>query len=462
MAGGENPAHHAAFVDNGIERIAINVGSLRRNYDKAFSGDLSWLDGELVEWLAWTDTPAGLDDLIDVVERIGSMPTYVIGGDEWASHENYLPVWTGENRMPVIESHGMVVTDTVYKSPGLMRRALAARHHDRVLGAITGRPKGLERLSLAVVTSWWNPQQYGETHLWTGRELRRFRAAMKDQCRADNVEAIAALGLDVDAVLRDDPDAVTALSLRSWNTLGDHIADRATVLHLVPPDAEEQVAGALERLTEVTSGAEVERAEPRSRPAPLARATPRKRHLLPILGQDPVPAAKDGEEPTMVLRGATGGGLRRCDNCYLAAPCPEFQPGHECAFEIPVRIDTKAQLQRVLATLVEMQAQRALMARFAEEIEGQELSSAVGLEFERTFALAERWKNIDASGTGLRVLIEGSGADAGAAGGVLSRLFGPSVGANASPALERPVVTGSDGSDEPLEAQVIDEEPQGD
>jgi hypothetical protein len=119
--------------------------------------------------------------------------------------------------------------------------------------------------------------------------------------------------------------------------------------------------------------------------------------------------------------------IRSCDNCYLATSgCPGFVPGASCAYSIPVEIRSKDQLQAVMQAMIEMQTQRVVMARFAEEIAGQELSPEVGKEMDRLFTSVEKMRDIMDNRESVKMTVEARGRS-----GVLSRLFGDKVGTNA-------------------------------
>ena len=127
-------------------------------------------------------------------------------------------------------------------------------------------------------------------------------------------------------------------------------------------------------------------------------------------------------EETPVVRYQSSG-LRQCDNCYLAPRCPAFKPHTECAYELPIELRTKDQLNALLTAMLEMQASRVMFARFAEELEGQGMDPALSSEMDRLFQLVDKFKNISDSRDLVRFEME---ARSGA--GVLSRLFGAAAG----------------------------------
>ena len=424
LAGAENPSHHALFRAERVDRVAVNLSNLRRHYWDSFTG--LDLDPEVdVEWVAWADTGSTLDDLVEVIDRVGSLPTYVVGPEEWASHLQYLPVWSGETEFPVQQMHdGLVITDRVFKIDNLFKRVLAGRKSTTTLGVITGRPHGLDRFDLVIATSWWNASAKGETQVWDGTSLKRYNARDKDEKRVEHAPHIKALGCDPQAVLKDDPTAVNELAVRSWLALADSLASVETDLSAPP----QQSVVDTSRLTPaVVSG------DPS--PVPATRP-PRQRQVLPVMEvvlHEPKDAEGNPTGPSRELVASVGESIRSCNNCYLAPACPAFNPGDPCNYGIPIDIGTKEQLAKVQTAMIEIQTQRVFQSRFAEEILGQELSPETGREMDRLFKMVESMNKAHAPTSGMRVLIEGSGpaaqALAGAGdGGILSRLFGPSVG----------------------------------
>lgn len=427
FAGAENPAHHPTFALHGISRVAVNIGSLSRNYSRKFTGlDL----GPDTEWIAWTDSLATLDDLLEVISTIGVRPSYVVGPDEWSSHPLYLPSWNGEDALPASNAanRGLFITDKVFKDKKrLLNRALSARKANHVLGVITGRPNGLERFDIVINTSWYNPQSFGETHVWDGKELHRYPAPKKDEMRAHHVEHIQALGVDPDLVLEDDTDEVVALSLRSWLALEESL-DRpmpAPTPGVDPADTDMIEAASLPALPAANVGPLAQA------PASIPQAP---RQLLPTI--QALEEVHHDEHGNIVSRESviqsTPDSVRSCSNCYLSAACPAYNPAASCAYSIPVQIRTKTQLSKVMQAVIEIQTQRVLQSRFSEEVQGQELEDRTGKEMERLFKMVESMKNVETTQDGFKVLIEGAGATgAQQAGGVLSKLFGSSVAAKA-------------------------------
>ena len=416
LAGAENPAHHSLFRMADVDRVAVNVGSWKRNYSKDWSlRD----DYEPVEWIAWTDSPASVDDLLEVTDAIGFAPVAAIGSPEWTNHPNYMEVWNGEGQLPVtIIGGGLVVTDAVFSDKTLNKRALGSKKRDLQLGVITGKSKGLERYDFVISSAWWSAQKHGETQLWDGSHLHRVNATTKMKFRNEHLEDIRELGVNEFDVLDDDPTAVAVLALASWMAYGDELGGDKD-LDIVKSEAD------ITTIDQMNFGASSSQA--------LATPTQRTRNVLPSMEAVEFTDPETGQEHVAV--GSTSRSLRRCDNCFLASNCPAFSAGAECAYEIPVKLRSKDDLNNVMTAMMEVQIQRVFQSRFAEETTGQELDKSTGQELERAFKLIEQFRDITDNRDSLSISIESRGEGGG---GVLSQLFGNTVG-EAAKQLDEPI-----------------------
>ena len=423
IAGAENPAHHQLFHDNDVTRVAVNISSLHRNY-----GGTDWTpDFPVLEWVAWADAPSTLDDLMAVVEAIGVHPTAVVGPEEWSSHDAWMPLWNGESEMPLATvGGGLFVTDSVFTDKNLNKRVLSARKRDMVLGVVTGKSRGIERYDAVISSAWWSVLKHGETQVWDGSKFHRHNAGSKNEVRTRYADAVTALGLNDWAVMADEPDEVASLALRSWMAYGDAL-DTAPVLSIIQGESE----------SEATIARDNHPSNRGNQPQALATPSQRERHVLPTLGayQSVVEDEEGGVIEETLFVSSTSASIRNCDNCHLASACPAVQPGASCAFSMPVEIRTKDQLQKVMQAVLEVQTQRVFQARFAEEIQGQELSPDTGAEMDRMFKLIEKMRDVMDNRDTLRIAVESRG---GGGGGVLSRLFGSNVG-TAAQSLATPV-----------------------
>lgn len=426
FAGGENPTHQQLLAACGAMRVAVNVTSLLRRKTLSWELDLPY---EGWEWVAYCDGPATLDDLHMVADLASKQPKWIIGPESWSEWgDNYLPLWNGEGDLPSDRENGFAVTDRVFKDKTLNRRTMAARTSWSTLGAITGSTDtAIGKYDLIVSGAWWSVMKFGETQVWDGKKMNRLNAERKNEVRTRYASEIESMGIDIDLILMDDPDEAARLAIVSWQRFAEHLSGARVI---------QFPAGA-----EVTKDAESMDEFRGSESNLLDTRAPERRHqtVLPVIGMSSITSTERYGDGTEVLEEqaivhTSSASLRQCDNCFLATSgCPGFQAGASCAYSIPVEIRSKDQLQSVMQAMVEMQTQRVLQARFAEEITGQELTPEVGRELDRLFTSVEKMRDIMDNRDTVKVTMEARGRS-----GVLSRLFGDRVGTNAK-MLSQPI-----------------------
>jgi hypothetical protein len=425
LAGGENPTHQQILSACGAIHIAVNVTSLLRRKTLSWELDLPYS----YEWVAYCDGPASLEDLHLVADRASVEPKWVLGPESWSEWgDNWLPLWNGEGDLPKNRPHGFAVTDRVFKDASLRRRSLAARSAGNCLGTITGSTDPtIAKYDIVVSGAWWSVMKFGETQVWDGKKMNRLNAERKNEVRTRYASEIQSMGIDIDLILMDDPDESARLAVTSWNRFAESLSTGNVLTFPVSAEV----------TTEENSMSDFRG----SSPDLLDTRSPNGRHqtVLPVIGMSSITSTErygDGseviEEQAIVHTSSTS--LRQCDNCFLASSgCPGFQAGASCAYSIPVEIRSKDQLQSVMQAMVEMQTQRVLQARFAEEITGQELTAEVGRELDRLFTSVEKMRDIMDNRDTVKVTMEARGRS-----GVLSRLFGDRVGTNAK-MLSQPI-----------------------
>jgi hypothetical protein len=169
--------------------------------------------------------------------------------------------------------------------------------------------------------------------------------------------------------------------------------------------------------------------EARNVPATIRHREDSERSILPILQvvtvtesyTDPEDGVRKQRETPLVR--SRSGSQRQCNSCFLASKCPAFEPGADCAYDIPVQVKTKEQMRALLEALVEMQSQRVLFMKMAEDIEGGYADPNLSNEIDRLGKLIERKSNIEAEGFSLKIEAKGSGQP-----GMISRIFGQDAG----------------------------------
>lgn len=246
--------------------------------------------------------------------------------------------------------------------------------------------------SSASTHSWLSATKYGETIVWMNNRLKRYPSKMKAQARRRHRMLFEKAGFNSRAIEDDDHDEVARFTIWSFLRLEEHLA-----AHRPGPPTGEPI-----KMTP---------ARTENGHAPVGGLAPRMRNsrqALPVLVGAPGKPSALVHEP-----------VRRCDACHVAAGCPAFLGGAECAFDIPVEVKTKEQLLGLLQGVIEMQAQRVVFGRYAEELEGGYPDPNVSNEMDRLMRVIGQAKAIQDDRDFLTISVQ-----AHAQAGVLSRIFG--------------------------------------
>jgi hypothetical protein len=412
LAGAENQQHQALLVSCSVDKVAVNVGALmRRAAFSTWTLDLPYPDWE---WIAYTDGPVTSNDLELAIDKAAKPPLYVVGSTLWEDHPDYLPLYNGVGAVEADVTRGLFITDGVFQNDDSKRRILSLNRPGMELGVITGSTdRGISRFNYVISSAWYSTMTYGETQVWDGQKMSRYNSKRKLDARKKHEGHMVELGVDPTLIASGDTDENARLAIFSWQQYGDNL-----ISSMVP----------------VTNQANGNIAQSGSGPLTVAGTTPvaRQQVIMPGVAQDTIWADhtdKEGitSQEEMPLVRSSSGMIRSCNNCHLAtAGCPGYQPGAQCAYELPVQIRNRDQIKAVMESFIEIQAQRVFQARFSEEIQGQELSPATGREIDRLFKITEKMTDILDDSDSLKLSIKSK-----AQSGVISRLFGQQPGERA-------------------------------
>lgn len=435
FAGAESPSHLKTLKAAGVTRIALNVTSLYRRIPKSVDWSLSERFPAPLEVCLY---PSPKDDDYEryrVFLEANPGAQLVVGpaGIEWTDIEHFVPLWDGTLKTVnglCDRNEVVAASEEALKGANALTRLKAASMHHKTRLVALGASRELlrSRWEAAVISSWQSAQRYGETQVWDGRTLHRYATGQKDESRRRHRADIERLGIDPDAVQADDPQAVIQLAIRSWLAFEES-------RNPVEADSEDASVVAIDGEPHGPDSGD-------HHPSRLAIRRGERRHErvrtdLPVIGFEPElePELSDGQpvidvdtgeavmttkRTKLVVRGET---MRICNTCMLAMNCPAFETDHTCAYSIPITARTKDDLMMIMDAMVEIQGQRILFARFAEEIEGQGLDPAVGQEMDRLFKILATKKDILDDRDVLRLELEARGS-----AGAISRIFGGDAG----------------------------------
>lgn len=410
--------------------ILLDSGGYTANQRRTKHDDDFWIDylDHYVELVSANLAHLSLVTEFDFLDY-SSEDIWALRFDTWSAlpPEKFLPVWHPEqgwdeliktaDAYPQVAIPGPALETVAHRLP-----SLSNRHGCRFHGLAVSSQEVIERGGLASVssTAWTAAQRYGERVVFDGTKLHRYGKDSKDDAIRRHRPLLEREGFDIEALLEEDAAELTSLAVWSMDAWAEFL-NRKLGLSSTPDAARE--AGNLD-----PTSSELDTPPSEVRNLPVSR-TPEQRTLLPILGTtNGVQRTTDEhgnvkEVKTERQLTSRADSARQCDTCYIRHACDEFVAGQGCAYDIPVEIKSKEQLVAALTALLEMQVQRAIFARFAEELEGGYPSGTVSKEFDRVFTLTEKMKDIQDNRDFLRVSIEGR-----AQAGALSRIFGDQAG----------------------------------
>ena len=443
LGGGEKSATRSMLVSAGVQRFGLNLTHFSVPKRKELVLSDMFNGGSIVLFTSEGDEDVHrYDDFLrtyhEQIDIVIGRPDY--NGDWLAA--KYVPVWNdGEDleRLAFLcQRFGKAaIADKAITPKTIGRIRSLAQRWDAQLTGMTSKADHIEALPWenVVVSSWTSSLRYGETQVFDGHGLRRYPAQHKDSARKKHRADIVRLGIDIDEVMNDDANTLGLLAIKSWLAWADKN------MAYDPNSSEDEHEHSSQSSNEIVDisqkpyeGVSADSTSTSVAINGVVKRQAEERMLLPIMGIETITSlgsktqTDQGEEINIspesipVVRFQSGG-VRQCNSCYLSARCPAFKEHSDCAYQLPIEIRTKDQLQAALRAVLEMQMSRVMFAKFAEELEGQGIDSQLSVEMERMFKLVEKFKDISDTREMVRMEIETRSSS-----GVLSRLFGAKVG----------------------------------
>lgn len=502
LAGAEVPSHRKVLAEVGAPHIALSYVGLTRRIKhpdrwaieekfpaqtKIFldsgaytvnKADAAYTQGDLRQISeAYQAFVAQNLDRVDMVSEFDALAL----GRDWISiqrddfysdlpPEKFLPIWHPEWGLEYLGQ----MADW-YPRIGVPATSMSGRNLAPFLNSLV-QDKGILLHGVAMTqvdemsairwdsvssTSWISPQQYGDTIVWTGRELKRYPKKYKDQARKRYRTLFDREGFDAQKIESDDSTELLRLSVWSWQQLVNDIEKKQRrPFKVVDPHATD----ADERFVDV-EGEQVDTSTGEMRkpvttvavpsPPPTRRATT----PLPVLGvssrEEEVIDPETGEKATVTVSDVKvrSDSQRKCDTCFLASKCPAFEPNSTCAFDIPIKIETKSEFIAVQNSLIEMQAQRVMFMRFAEETEGGYADPNLSAEMDRLQKMLKTKNDMEQEGFSFKIEGKAVGGQQGQPG-MLARLFGDQASRKAQELPGGPIQVES--AVEIIDAELID------
>jgi hypothetical protein len=468
MSGAEVPSWKTLLADTGVEHVSLSFMGLRRRVkhtdkwllaEKFPANQKIFLDsGAYTVNTADDDryTVSQLRDIaaayiifvqanIDRVEFASEFDCLALGPawikaareDFWDDlpEAKFLPIWHAESGLEELDHLcqkyarvGIHQTALGERNLEPTLKALVRQYGTQLHGVAMTKPAVMAAVPWASVASlsWMSPSQYGDTIVFTGKELKRYPKKYKDQARKRHRTLFTSNGFDAQKIEDDDRDEVLRLSIWSWQQLMLHL-DRGEVVTNQPNVPDESNA-------EVPGDAVV-MPDTAVRNAITTAVVPEKRPTttLPVMGLDILREkyidVEDGEtkERDVSLIITRSSSMRVCDSCFLSAKCPAFLPGSNCAYDIPITIRTKDQMQALQNSLIDMQSQRIMFMKMAEDLEGGYADPNLSSEIDRLQKMIKIKTELEQDMFSVKFEAKGTNGQAG----IMSRLFGREAGEKA-------------------------------
>lgn len=461
FGGVEIPSNRTLLERSGVQNVMLNYWGLRKRglpktkaylIGEHFLSDMKvWVDSgstqadkatlsqrELEEYAADYEEFIALNyDRIEGFTEFDSdklgMPAVIQNRAVYENDPKLWVVWKESYGQPVLRKWASeyqniaIPYDTIESVTNLsgmtrgLRQATGVNFH----ALATAKPDNLRQIPFSTTStlSWLSPMRRGETIIWDGVKIVRYPKKMKDQARKRYKHIVEQAGLDYDLFVSDDTLEATKVAVWSYKQLEKTMADDKDNIisfpkeKLVDNNDDTLYTGLMEMGWGASDnkGVEVRKNER----AEVVQRDPQEVVAMPVVGYQMKTVVEDDTLKDVAVVQSTPTTLRQCNTCFVASNCPAFKPDNTCAFSLPIEVKTREQLQALNTALLEMQAQRVMFMRFAEELNGGYADPNVSQEIDRYQKMLKNMKELDESKEFIQIT-----AQRQAAGGVLSAIFG--------------------------------------
>ena len=411
FTGGEVAKYRELLRSLDVTKVALNLAPF---YGQRMAIELSadWLGLELCLYASKDVDGGWVRDFVAANDKLVTRIIDTFEIPELEDDERLVPVWNGAS-IPELELLGeeWAVVAVMNETVGDPRVSTALNMICRRVPADlmvlhpTQKSLGIPWAS-ALCSAWIQVQLRRELQVVAQRKLHRFSNAKKAEAAQLHQADIRALGFEPAKVVTDTTEALK-LAVRSWEVVAGSIG-LAPVVAIRDEEETGTEHPSRRGLATVVNG---------------ARHDDREQHLIPTMAVLEVEDTEDADHEVPVLA-AGSENLRACDTCVLQTGCPSYESGARCAYKIPVRLRTRADLLSVMQAMLEMQTQRIFFGRLGEELSGQVLDQNLSSELERFMRMMGQFKDV----TDTRDVVELNIRARGAGAGAMSRIFGERVG----------------------------------
>jgi hypothetical protein len=402
--GAEVPSWRKFLKENDIHDVYLSYMGLRRRVefkrpwliDEKFPED----QNVMLESGAFTvnreDSEIEEDELLAIAEHYRSFVEQNIErvvcftefdalplGREWINDQRefwdgfgdkFMPVWhyeTGTDELERLASRytrvAIMQTSVGERSLVPLLNSLVSRYGVRLHGLAMTKPDVMKEIRWDSVgsTSWISPSTFGDTHVWTGRELKRYPKAYKEEARKRHQSLFVNAGFDPTLIQADDRNEVLKLAVWSWEQLMNDLNRTRAFSNPVSSVTNHQETPD-DDFTELTPPS-VDNLPATLPNGEFIPRPPRKRTKEMLPG---VTYHSENEGDVAQLQ-SVGDSLRNCNNCPLSTKgCPRYEADSECGYALPVHVRTPRDLENFENIMIEMQMDRVLFRKMSEDLDG--------------------------------------------------------------------------------------------
>jgi hypothetical protein len=474
FSGVEIPSNRTLLERNNVQNVQLNYWGLRKRglpKNKAyligehFRGDMRvWVDSGATQADKANLSQRELDDyaadyeefialnydriegFVEFDSKVLGLPKIVQNRAVYENDPKLWVVWHSDYSTLLLQRWAeeyrniAIPNDAIESTPSLagLVRKLKAQHPVRFHALATAKPDNLRSIPFdsATTLSWLSPMRRGETIVWDNSRLVRYPKSMKAQARLRYKAVVQKAGLDFQKFVDDDTLEATKVAIWSYLQLEANMDKDKPELSVIQGGKKDPVvsdnnddtlySGLMELggYLSDNSGSEMRKVERTE----LIQRDPNEVTSMPVLGYE-VKQIVENENGVDVLKdtvvvNSNTTSLRQCDTCFVAANCPAFKPANTCAYNLPIEVKTPEQLRALNTAMLEMQAQRVMFMRMAEELNGGYADPNVSQEIDRYQKMLKNIKELDENKEFIQIT-----AQRNAGSGVLSAIFGDRVAA---------------------------------
>jgi len=217
-------------------------------------------------------------------------------------------------------------------------------------------------------TSWLGGGRFGNTMVFENGRIRHYDKEQKD-VRKRFKQRFEQNGLIYENIIDDQWLEVNLMNAVAWRQWAESIRYNGTKCYWLRPE-EKTKAVELKSKAFNTEGLI-------DRTASIQRATDRRLSQVEDAGYD------DRAHEAL-----------HCDTCHISGRCPRYKEKQPCGYDINIRMETKADLQRAIQVVLEAEFGRVMTGVLFEKIEGGILDKNLSAELMTFVQLVERVKNI--------------------------------------------------------------------